>query len=65
MVLINADDGNASSALPPVRCIPRLAVMRDSIHASTSLSTADGEIIIKKIKKGGHGGHHGGAWKWS
>jgi len=24
---------------------------------------ADGEIIIKKIKKGGHGGHHGGAWK--
>src|ERR1700722_2509817 len=20
-------------------------------------------IIIKKIKKGGHGGHHGGAWK--
>src|SRR5580698_4996027 len=24
---------------------------------------ADGQIIIKKIKKGGHGGHHGGAWK--
>ena len=25
---------------------------------------ADGnEVIIKKIKKGGHGGHHGGAWK--
>src|SRR5476649_1233970 len=27
---------------------------------------ADGKeasIIIKKIKKGGHGGHHGGAWK--
>jgi chemotaxis protein MotB len=27
---------------------------------------ADGEqapIIIKKVKKGGHGGHHGGAWK--
>ena len=21
------------------------------------------ELIIKKIKKGGHGGHHGGAWK--
>lgn len=21
------------------------------------------EVIIKKIKKGGHGGHHGGAWK--
>src|SRR5438045_9264931 len=20
-------------------------------------------IIIKKVKKGGHGGHHGGAWK--
>ena len=20
-------------------------------------------IIIKRIKKGGHGGHHGGAWK--
>ncbi len=20
-------------------------------------------IIVKKIKKGGHGGHHGGAWK--
>ena len=25
---------------------------------------ADGDVIvIKKIKKGGHGGHHGGAWK--
>jgi chemotaxis protein MotB len=24
---------------------------------------SDGTIIIKKIKKGGHGGHHGGAWK--
>jgi chemotaxis protein MotB len=23
----------------------------------------DRPIIIKKIKKGGHGGHHGGAWK--
>ena len=20
-------------------------------------------IVIKKVKKGGHGGHHGGAWK--
>lgn len=24
---------------------------------------ADGAIIIKRVKKGGHGGHHGGAWK--
>jgi chemotaxis protein MotB len=24
---------------------------------------ADGAVIIKKIKKGGHAGHHGGAWK--
>ncbi|KKJ75852.1 membrane protein [Kiloniella litopenaei] len=24
---------------------------------------AQGEVIIKKVKKGGHGGHHGGAWK--
>jgi len=24
---------------------------------------SDGAVIIKKIKKGGHGGHHGGAWK--
>ena len=23
----------------------------------------NGTIVIKKIKKGGHGGHHGGAWK--
>ena len=23
----------------------------------------NGSIVIKKIKKGGHGGHHGGAWK--
>src|SRR6266403_4053470 len=23
----------------------------------------NGTIIVKKIKKGGHGGHHGGAWK--
>jgi chemotaxis protein MotB len=26
-------------------------------------SSGDRPIIIKKIKKGGHGGHHGGAWK--
>jgi len=24
---------------------------------------SDGTVVIKKIKKGGHGGHHGGAWK--
>jgi chemotaxis protein MotB len=24
---------------------------------------AQGPIIIKKVRKGGHGGHHGGAWK--
>lgn len=24
---------------------------------------ADGAVIIKRIKKSGHGGHHGGAWK--
>ncbi len=24
---------------------------------------AQASIIIKKVKKGGHGGHHGGAWK--
>lgn len=24
---------------------------------------ADGTIVIKRIKKGGHDGHHGGAWK--
>src|SRR6476620_423120 len=23
----------------------------------------DQPIVIKRIKKGGHGGHHGGAWK--
>src|SRR3954452_6489573 len=23
----------------------------------------NGTIVIKKVKKGGHGGHHGGAWK--
>ena len=23
----------------------------------------DGSVVIKRIKKGGHGGHHGGAWK--
>jgi chemotaxis protein MotB len=23
----------------------------------------DGAVIIKRVKKGGHGGHHGGAWK--
>ena len=23
----------------------------------------NGTIIVKKVKKGGHGGHHGGAWK--
>jgi len=24
---------------------------------------SDGAVIIKRIKRGGHGGHHGGAWK--
>src|SRR5476649_1226441 len=24
---------------------------------------SDGAVIVKRIKKGGHGGHHGGAWK--
>src|SRR5450755_3698861 len=24
---------------------------------------ANGAVIIKRIKKGGHAGHHGGAWK--
>jgi chemotaxis protein MotB len=24
---------------------------------------ADNAVVIKRIKKGGHGGHHGGAWK--
>lgn len=24
---------------------------------------SDGAVIIKRVKKGGHGGHHGGAWK--
>jgi chemotaxis protein MotB len=24
---------------------------------------SNGAVIIKRIKKGGHGGHHGGAWK--
>ncbi len=24
---------------------------------------SDGAIIIKRVKKGGHDGHHGGAWK--
>src|ERR1700677_4091135 len=23
----------------------------------------DGAVIVKRVKKGGHGGHHGGAWK--
>jgi chemotaxis protein MotB len=27
------------------------------------MSTGEQPIVIKRIKKGGHGGHHGGAWK--
>src|ERR1700709_2435862 len=27
------------------------------------MSVGDQPIVIKKIKKSGHGGHHGGAWK--
>jgi len=27
------------------------------------MSTGERPIIIKKVKRGGHGGHHGGAWK--
>ncbi len=27
------------------------------------MAKADGTVIIKKVKKGGHVGHHGGAWK--
>src|SRR5579862_6761557 len=27
------------------------------------MAVGEAPIIIKRIKKGGHGGHHGGAWK--
>lgn len=27
------------------------------------MAKSEATIVIKKIKKGGHGGHHGGAWK--
>jgi chemotaxis protein MotB len=27
------------------------------------MAGGDGTIVIKRVKKGGHGGHHGGAWK--
>jgi chemotaxis protein MotB len=27
------------------------------------MAVSEGPVIIKKIRKGGHGGHHGGAWK--
>jgi chemotaxis protein MotB len=27
------------------------------------MAVGEAPIIIKKVKKGGHGGHHGGAWK--
>src|SRR5215469_12241358 len=27
------------------------------------MAAANGAVIIKRIKKGGHAGHHGGAWK--
>ena len=30
---------------------------------SASRKNAQQAIIIKRVKKGGHGGHHGGAWK--
>ena len=29
----------------------------------TGMAGNNGAIVIKRIKKGGHGGHHGGAWK--
>src|SRR5258708_13464290 len=29
----------------------------------TMAKQGNGTIIVKKVKKGGHGGHHGGAWK--
>ncbi|MEN9933285.1 MAG: hypothetical protein RIS17_1858, partial [Pseudomonadota bacterium] len=28
-----------------------------------SRPNADRPIVIRRIRKGGHGGHHGGAWK--
>src|ERR1041384_6186530 len=31
--------------------------------AAPKTAEAPAPIIIKKIKKGGHGGHHGGSWK--
>src|ERR1700681_4307486 len=27
------------------------------------MAVGEQPVIIKRIKKGGHGGHHGGAWK--
>src|SRR5579875_2243797 len=32
-------------------------------RARRGMAKRGGQIIIKKVKKGGHGGHHGGAWK--
>src|ERR1043166_1973104 len=28
-----------------------------------AVMAGDNAVVIKRIKKGGHGGHHGGAWK--
>ena len=27
------------------------------------MADSHADVVIKKVKKGGHGGHHGGAWK--
>src|ERR1700760_3143967 len=41
---------------------PRPRVL-DCRSSKVGVMAGDNAVVIKKIKKGGHGGHHGGAWK--
>src|SRR5437868_12412185 len=33
------------------------------VSGGIAIMAGENAVIIKRIKKGGHGGHHGGAWK--
>src|SRR4029077_21102385 len=51
------------SARPSTRSKRRWRTCRRRLDAMAKHGAGGAPVIIKKVKKGEHGGHHGGAWK--
>src|SRR6185312_4464606 len=55
MILPKVRRGGKKTARPP----SGIGLQKQKV----GVMAGDNAVIIKRIKKGGHGGHHGGAWK--